>query len=220
MKNILTMQKIEKMEIEHFSNMYKKDCMKKDVIRVGDYVQLIKPERVVRVGYPMCLEDTIVEVEKDSKTIEILKQLGLRNQHAIIRLANGSFSLAERKVIEGIAQARMIKNNFGGNERKLYIKPLENSSISFFDFEEQFQKRVFEVIRKKVVKTGRYSSASYDEEKGYCPSTLQNQETHVLYQLSGIYDCWIQKENLKKLSPKSANELWSVYINRIEDEIV
>lgn len=135
------------------------------VFRIGDTAKVVKPLVFIRCGYPCTLEEEtrIVTEEFGSKITEMFRDCG-----GPVWTEGREF----KRVASEIAYARLRSRGFGGRERKIYTK--ENSSI---DGKE------FTVVRKKVVKTGRYYSPSgYGED--WEPGGLCDCKTHVIVSLA------------------------------------
>lgn len=89
--------------------------MKRDnIIRAGDRVDIIVPERVIRVGYPKCVNDYLPEAEALLETI----------------LANGFSKKDKKRIIWEMARGLLAKNKFGGVKRSVHTEPLDLSYVN------------------------------------------------------------------------------------------
>lgn len=169
--------------------------MKKDIIRVGDFVKVLRCRWVKRVGYPLVWTDLIDEVEADPKVREAWNLLTGEtymppdrpkptNVSSFIDWTTASMCSPEmsRAFVRAVAMLHVEQRGFGGRERKIiYDDPLKNQFLGAPEFLP-----TLEVYSKKVVKTGTYFSGSghlYDEFSGeyeYEPGGLDNMKTHVL----------------------------------------
>lgn len=139
---------------------------RKDRIKVSDRVRIINPQLVVRVGYPLCIEDVAKTIDVD-KIVTALHNCGIKHPlHGLVPNIKGSrMERAMSQVARGIALAIMIDQNFGGSTRSIYTS--EDLTL---------KNAIVRVSGKRRVVTGdRYGG--YEEG----PS-LENQVHHMLIQ--------------------------------------
>lgn len=156
----------------------------KPLFKIGDKVKIINPERIVRVGYPLSREmvkKTITSDELDT----VAKLLGYSNNINLIHGSNQRILNAADKILDNIAYVRLVKQGFGGKERKLYTELLT-----------EYKDKIGIIEAKKVVRTGNYYPAwsghdSYTGEYDYEPGGLDNAKCHLILGLSfGDSFCW------------------------------
>ena len=96
--------------------------MKKDpsVIRVGDQIEIINPEYVDRVGYPLYKKDIVAGITQDQKN-RLYKSI-----HEIFGLEIEDFnnsifvkSKDDRKLLYALAEMILLQKRFGGRERSI-----------------------------------------------------------------------------------------------------
>lgn len=154
----------------------------KNIIRVGDQVKIIVPNVFVRCGYPLTVQkvkDEVITKEQKDAIITMLKAFDIHYNEYIADLAltlnyNTSGTEAYDKVLHTLSMEVLRQKKWGGRDRKIYIKP-----------EPEYLNRVCNVISKRVVKTGTYTSggggySSYDGDWEYEPPYLSNEKTHVI----------------------------------------
>jgi hypothetical protein len=160
--------------------------MKKEIIRSGDVVKIINPEFFLRCGYPLSLKDgikLIMEDEKDKECFENLcNRFGIigRSLDSLdgIRLPRDYY-----KMLDILAYWKVRQKGFGGRERKIYTRRVEEA-----------KGHEFEVRSKKMVVTGNYVHGREDREweSGhieYEPPYLADMESHmILYLYDGCVD--------------------------------
>ncbi len=144
------------------------------IIRVGDLVQIVVPEYVVRVGYPLSKAMIVDEMTKDQKSklhdsIKGIFDISLDEDE------NG-YKIWKR-LLNVIAEKILKSRGFGGRQRSIHTAE-----------EKQLEGEIYRVSKRKVVKTGTYcpGGGGYDYygEYDYNPAYLANEKTHVLY---GLY---------------------------------
>lgn len=140
--------------------------MKKIVYHVGDFVRVVNPRFVVRVGYPLVWTALIEEVEKSPHFEETRKAFGISNHH-----------FATRDLVRGICMALVRTRNWGGKERRLHYADWEIPETHWKGLEQ-------EILGKRIVKTGDYYPPSggtdYWGDYEHEPGGLANERTHVL----------------------------------------
>lgn len=158
--------------------------MKKDVIRKGDTVRVLRPRWVKRVGYPLIWTDLVDEVRGDPRSAEALKVLGLPDN-----------DLNDERIsdfVRAVARARVKQRGFGGNERSIHylrVVSKDEDPLALVASDcvpsHGYVGRKLVVTGKRVVKTGtRFPAWSGrsgpDYEYDYEPGGLDNCKTHVL----------------------------------------
>jgi len=146
---------------------------KKDpkIIRVGDYVKIIKPDVFIRCGYPMDFKEQTKVVLKDHhKDIQkFLKDIfNIQDEFSLFEEDIRLYSFCEEKIAKAIAYVQCKNAGFGGKQRKIYIEYVER----FLDVEGF-------VSNIHFVKTGTYYAPG-GTEWDYDPGGLINEETHKI----------------------------------------
>ena len=188
--------------------------MKKQVIRVGDRVKIITSKFIKRVGYPLIWTDLIDEVRKDPRTLaayKLLMDTPPKQTAAAITGHDLAWLLKHDDeadqipfdLIRAVARMRVEQREFGGNERQLHYKKLRLAKAGLFwssvtdDECADHTGQVFEVIGKKVVKTGiRFPAVGGQDSMGEYweePGGLEDCKTHVL--LNTVAG-WIEQVNV------------------------
>lgn len=155
---------------------------KRDVIRVGDTVRVLRPRWVTRVGYPLVWTDLVDEVRADPRTAEALKVLGLPDSE-LDDERQGS-------LVRAVAMARVEQRGFGGNARSIHYMPIgaeDDDPLTLISTNKVpchgYVGRELIVTSKRVVKTGvrfpAWGSGS-GPDYHYEPGGLDNCKTHVL----------------------------------------
>lgn len=206
--------------------------MKKEVIRQGDIVRVIHPEFFIRCGYPLSIKDGMDMIMNDEEAMTALSQ-GIDkalNKKCSIPLKDEILGLVPHtnrprkisndfnRIIRILAYYRIANEGFGGKERSIYTKWVEEA-----------KGKEFKVIGKKTVATGTYvpasggySSYSGEYEYDYEAPFLDGLKNHVILELmDGSYDgnyyfvgntikelgtcLWIEKCNVEKVKRERAN---------------
>lgn len=143
-------------------------------IKVGSHVRIINPQIFIRCGYPMCISETIKTIDPKiviaamvstgAGTYDEISTLIKRHPHHHIHRAY-------KKIISGLALAKMMANSYGGSERKIYTEE-----------RPEFKDKIVIVESKRRVVTGsRWPGCGPgyygDEAEG---PTLENQKHHVI----------------------------------------
>lgn len=172
--------------------------MRKKTIKLGSYVKVIESKFVRRVGYPLVWTDIVDEVEKDPRTLQawaIISQQSTTTQETPLQglvLPPYKKIKPSSEFLKAVAMARVEEMGFGGRERQLiYYKTVNEQAGMFWsslDGKEiaDYTGQVFEVIGKRIAKTGTYypPSSGYSDEDWYEPGGLDNMKTHVLLDTS------------------------------------
>jgi hypothetical protein len=143
------------------------------IIRVGDFVKVIDPRFVTRVGYPLGVSDFLSVAEQTLVNAGILSA-----SRPLLRKA----SQEDTKLIGDLARYLLVKAKWGGNKRSLHFKT-----------EPLMAGKVFEIVQKTTAQTGErygpqawqgWTDAGYDYE--YEPGGLSNRKTHVILRLNQV----------------------------------
>ena len=190
-----------------------------NIIRVGDRVKIINPVFVTRCGYPLCVEDMKKEVcERFGKEIKKLIYSVQQNDNKIISNPyeiNEKESRDYQSIIRTLAHVRLKAKNYGGNERTLHTKIVEN-----------LKGKEVVVVSTKIVQTGTYnpSSGGYDSYSGeydYVPAYLTNVKTHKILQLEmlgGYIGDWVEMFGYYKIEAINVVKVPSIMETAIEYE--
>jgi hypothetical protein len=174
--------------------------------KVGDMVTVTNPEFVTRVGYPMSFEDAFNYIEANHvRDIEDfidtkLHKIEAKSDFAVSMLASPTSDKRFHKIMSGLASIYLDSKGHGGKERTIH-------TIS----RPELQGKTFEVLSKRVVKTGTYyppwSQYNGDDWDGG-PGGLDPCKTHVVLELKDhtMYwnfknkwdGCWIESCNVRK----------------------
>lgn len=168
--------------------------MKKNIFRIGDYIEIINPKFVKRVGYPLYHKDLYESIEKNKEILDILSVLQLKPEHEDVGIFKTEI-VVPRELVHAIAYIRVRQNRYGGNVRSIHY---------IDDFISIPTDKIYQITGKKVVKTGtRFaSSGSYDRngEYDYEPGGLEDCKTHILVQIMHEFKTlWIETCNIKKI---------------------
>lgn len=159
------------------------------IIRVGDVVEVIKPQVFIRCGYPLCLMDIAETLDRyDEDIYEFLNKImdkenptnkGGKFAVELSLFAERIEHIAAYKVRHAIAYQILKEKGFGGNERSIFTE--EKPFIVH---------RKYVVDSIKYVKTGTYtparykhSSYYYDDGDNYEPAYLTDEKTHKILTL-------------------------------------
>lgn len=192
---------------------------RKEVIRVGDTVEVVTCKIVKRVGYPLVWTEIVDDLRSDPRVIAAFDFLSAKEGTAPAQPPapgpNDLPCLFKAKTLEvppyfamAAAKVRVQAEQFGGNERTIHYKPL----VKYGEFHDgnthaaDITGRRYVVTGKKLAKTGtRFppssgTTHSYDgPEDWYENGGLENCKTHVLLELTHQY--WIEACNVKKVDP-------------------
>lgn len=147
-----------------------KKATRPERIRKGDRVRVVNPEFFVRCGYPKCLDgESKVVLEKFGG---VINGMIWEDASASVRLRDGHLLT---KVCRELAYARLKASGFGGQERTIHTKRIDDLAG-----------REFVVCGVKFCKTGTYvhggSCGEYGEE--YDPPYLDGEKTHKILSLA------------------------------------
>lgn len=157
--------------------------MKKQVIRIGDKVEIVNAKWIDRIGYNLIWTDLIDEVESDPRTFEAMKAIGMWDGPGIFdTIPSVPFDL-----VRVIAKYRVKERDFGGNERKIHYH------TGKFGWDGPGIK--LEVVGKRIAKTGIYfppSGGGYDSWNGEYydidSGGLTDCKTHIILKLQNGYE--------------------------------
>lgn len=190
---------------------------KKDVIRVGDIVEVLDDKFIERIGYTLTWKNFYDDMLDHPNFKDAMKLLDI------------DITFRPNKLIIELAHAKAISENFGGNERKIFYYPnpqeceeylkKNDSVISYFGSEDDryycgpyvhFSSRYaeskvgrkFNVIEKRVAKTGKRfppGGGDYDEyyPGGLDSGGLDDEKTHIILKLSNGFE--IESIHVKKI---------------------
>lgn len=136
-------------------------------IRPGDRVLVMRPEVLVRCGYPNTVSDYYAEARK--LLGDIIRPFP---EHA------------SRKAIHAIAYGLALGDGFGGRDRTLHLSSRQDLAC-----------KEGNVLAVRFVKTGRYSPPQHWEnrwtgESEWKPGGLENEKTHRIatVEFPGIWE--------------------------------
>lgn len=182
--------------------------MKKDVIRIGDTIRVLKPLWVKRVGYPLVWTDLIDEVQQDPRTRQALEVLGIyqplqrREGDRLVFQSPNPNEEHPREFVRAVARLRVEQRRFGGNVRSIHYMPLapEDARLDMLCTHQPhhgYVGRKFEVTGKRVAKTGiRFAAGGSGED--WEPGGLENCRTHILLK---TWAGEIEACNVEKVTP-------------------
>jgi len=169
----------------------KKKKLNQNIIRVGDIVKIINPERVIRVGYPIPFNDACEEIDKlyQDEIFTFLNKTIYKSTNKSEKCALFDFSLINidekskvyKKIVSALAYEYIQQKGFGGRERKIYT-----------EYRQDLEGAIVKVTNIFIRKTGTYFSPSggydnYSGEYDYDPGGLDKMKTHKILEL----DHWI-----------------------------
>ena len=174
---------------------------KKDIIRVGDRVEIVEPHIFIRCGYPKTVDDMIAEVEKEHGEVlrKFVKDLGLSifPRHLPYE-KDGFFSDVYEEIRRAVAYAKLKAERFGGSRRSVHTEYKENE-----------KGRVYMVGGIRFVKSGTYEAGGYYggmDGYEYEPAYLTNQKTHKILRLAYLPDLEIEAIHVKKVQPEEKED--------------
>ena len=145
--------------------------MSKDkVIRVNDRIKIINPNFFKRCGYPLSLEDAFCHINNFDEQIRNLLEsiINIESNTQYVKMVYNKYI---NQIKKGYAGAYLESVGFGGSTRQ----------IETFELKD-YKDRIFYVVDKKVVRTGKYTKDSYSG------SYLSNQKAHTILELNeGTY---------------------------------
>ena len=177
--------------------------MRKDVIRVGDKVRVLRPRFIERVGYDNNLQDTKEDLAEryEEEFVELVRQIRAKEGF------KGNYTRISRKALyklaAGVAYEIVGTRIKEGAERKLFYTKHDTCSLSY----SPELGTSLEVMGTKIVKTGKYFGPTYSRSDwGYsgsfmeldCPGGLSEEKTHKLLKLEYCTD-WIEVCDVEKV---------------------
>lgn len=182
--------------------------LKKDIIRLGDYVKVINPAWIVRYGYENNLGDTCDEVmEKYSVPIsKFILEIESTEQPDRLGRYREVLRQERYRFASAIAYHLVGMRMKSGSERKLfYLEDDKKEKHGLFQFHSTYPEgQIEQVTQVKIVKTGKYYSRTYESSdwgdgfRDVIPGGLSKEKTHNLLRI-GYSDCWIEATNVEKL---------------------
>lgn len=148
-----------------------KKSRKSPVFHKGDKVKIIKPEIFVRCGYPKSKLDFPVSLEEREKIKSLLVSFVASSEFYDYR-----YDCSLDKICDEVSYLRLLKNNFGGYERKIH---------TFHN--DRYIDIIGEVISKRIVKTGTYDYGYLGYDGDSCPPCLKNESSHIILTLNVSY---------------------------------
>lgn len=184
---------------------------KKDIIRVGDQVRILRPNIIYKWGYDNNLHDTIDQV-MDKHKYKIKKFIAALVKEDFDFEYKGTYTSVNgnsiHRVASGIAYELVSCRMRDGNLRKLFYKkdlPEEGWRTIALNHQEG---QIAEVSKIKIVQTGKYCPPEYSYEDDWygkgCkyvdyPGGLRDVKTHKLLQLNWTED-WIEDCDVEKVT--------------------
>tara|TARA_R110000868_G_scaffold261268_1_gene519348 strand:- start:358 stop:1056 length:699 start_codon:yes stop_codon:yes gene_type:complete len=141
---------------------------KEDIIRVGDLVQIVNPQVVTRVGYPLNIESVV----RNHMTVE--QGMYIDRFIASFGIDIASTAKIYDDVVRDLAYGILLTKKFGGNERSIHSTNVP-----------QLAGQDATVVGRRVVKTG-IRKTEYDYDSDGCNSSwnyLDKEKTHIIYSL-------------------------------------
>lgn len=149
--------------------------MKRPTIRVGDYVRIVTPTFVRRVGYRLVWTEVIDDLATDPTVLDAMRTLRLLPDSFVISVYASEWTKQPviREFLTGLARAKVRQQKFGGPERMLHTYEIPEAAG-----------RIVHVNGKRIAKTGTYDrgyqSSGWFGEPEYEPPCLTDIKTHVL----------------------------------------
>ena len=163
--------------------------------RVNDYIEIINPKFVKRVGYNIHPADMYEDIKQDKDIIEALKTIGIHPEIETVGIFKTDIIVPD-KLVKAIAYVKTSQANFGGNERRIHYLDGDYNHL---------KGTIFRVLGRKTAKTGTRvpASGSYDIDGKYIYESgfLDEEKTHVMYNIMhNMTDYWIEKCNVRKVN--------------------
>ena len=151
----------------------------KNIIRIGDKVEIIKPDTFIRCGYPMTTQDIIekhITEEQKNLMSQLMGSMGYAKNYMSL---NGDSNFDNLQYV--VARLILKAKGWGGRERTVHTKN-----------EPEFLNCIGIVNSKKYVKTGKYHDSSCyqgweDDYPEYEPAYLENEKTVIIYNINISY---------------------------------
>lgn len=149
-------------------------------IKIGTLVKIINPEFLVRVGYPETVESAREKMEKHilATKYKSISDILLENFEFISDDRNGYNWCIERIKNTLAREFNSNELNFGGKERKIYTRRIDDLQDIEFTIKDP-------PIRK-VTGTYVHACGGYDYygEYDYEPAYLEGSKHHIFYKLN------------------------------------
>jgi hypothetical protein len=162
---------------------------RKNIIRRYDNVRIVHPNVFVRCGYPLTkkIMKERMTPEQLEAVVTMFKAFGIQSRPEIAFDLSKKRESSYDKVIDIIAERMLFGEQWGGAERQIYT-----------EHRPELKGQTFQVIGKRVVKTGTYQPASsyqgyYDMYPEYEPAYLDGCETHVILELNHCEDITVYR---------------------------
>lgn len=181
--------------------------MNKNIIRIGDRVELIAPIRFIRCGYDLNFQDLKNKILSEDEAL--LEALALKYAEAKLDPNKRSRFVSKvslTKMAGAFAYGLVGLNLKEGQVRRLFLEPLFDSKDSLRLWQNPKKNEKATVTAIKYVKTGIYHGCivrySYYEECDYEPAYLSKEKTHKVLKLEfdrGYSDEWVLAIHTRKL---------------------
>lgn len=165
--------------------------MKREVIRVGDRVRVLRSRFIKRVGYPLVWYEIMDEVRADPKTWQaycLLEGITSEPKEDGFFYAKLDRDKMPRYLIQACAKLEVERRGFGGNERTIHYLPPPTDELHSWETCPNYDGSVLTVIKKRLAKTGKRFAARggvcSDGEYWDEPGGLDDCKTHVLLTLA------------------------------------
>lgn len=169
--------------------------MKREVIRVGDSVRVLRSRFIKRVGYPLVWYDIMDEVREDPKTWDaycLLEEISSKPKEDGLFHAKLDREMMPQYFVQACAKLEVARRNFGGNERTIHYLPPRSEELHSWETNPNYDGCVLTVIKKRLAKTGKRfpSRGGVDSQGEYWdePGGLDDCKTHVLLTLACGYE--------------------------------
>lgn len=173
----------------------------KNLIRVGDYVKIVNPLVVTRVGYPLSKLDMVdKQTPEQVKAIEDMFKAFNYHPSPWSEGVQRNYTRFLDAVRYKMASIMISQAGWGGKERTIH-------TINLPDMMDKKAK----VTERRVVKTGIYNAGwgtgydSYNGYEDYDPPTLGSERTHVVFTVevwghgeNWSNDHWFKPESKKR----------------------
>jgi hypothetical protein len=179
---------------------------KKDIIRVGDKVKILRPLFIYRWGYDNNLKDVAEEVLSKYKPQMREFVRTILNLEGKKGTSMGDADYPYYRLASALAYEIVGSRMSQGAIRKLFYITDEDKGPYHWLNHDFPAGSIKEVVEIKIVKTGRYISPGmpyYDSFSGEYdpgdPGYLADEKTHKLLRV-GYTDNWIEATNVEKVN--------------------
>lgn len=150
--------------------------MKRSTIHVNDYVRIVTPTFVRRVGYRLIWTDLVEGLANDPNVLSVMRRLNLLPvEPEVLSVYHPDWHKqpVAREFLIGLAKAKVRQQKFGGPERLIHTLEIPEA-----------KDRIVRVSGKRVAKTGTYErghkvSGWFDPQE-YEPPSLADCQTHII----------------------------------------